>query len=186
MEKLLLLVRHVPDDILFFTCPRLRRKPFRWAPSTLMTRSPTMVDTSDNHQRAECTPDGLITRQRYLELSGEQQGQDGLECWCLEPETKTIYSIYWDAEAYNNPGKFSAVIVRPVEDDQYLQPEPNQVVDGVAVLFESGIEIESRTEGTPKASFAGMVTMIQRVKNEVPEGIMTVQATWKTETVCIT
>lgn len=56
MEKLLLLVHNMPDDIIFFTGPKMRRQPFRWAPSTLMARSYTSVDSSNDHQRAICTP----------------------------------------------------------------------------------------------------------------------------------
>ncbi|EXJ92163.1 hypothetical protein A1O3_00713 [Capronia epimyces CBS 606.96] len=184
MERLLLLVSDLPDDIIFFTCPKLRRKPFRWAPATLMARSPTMVDISHDHQRAKCTAEGLLTRQRFLEFADSQMGQDGLQYWFRDPETLEIYGVYWDPETKNNPGMFNAVVVRPIEDDQYVQPEMNQVVEGVALFL--GAEGGDLGEDVSQAAYIGRVTIFQGDENDVPEGTAFIMTSWKTEMLCIT
>lgn len=137
MEVLLLLVRCMPDEIIFFAGPKMKRQPFRWAPSTLMAHSYTMVDSSNDYHRASCTPKGLLPQQCYLLFADVQTGRDDEDYWIRDPSTTATYCLYWDPESRNDPGEINAIIMRPIEDDQYLQPEINQVLQGVVVLIDT-------------------------------------------------
>jgi hypothetical protein len=59
MKALLLMVRYMPQDIIFFDVPELSTAPYRWAPATLMARSNALVDPNPDQQHAEYTAQGL-------------------------------------------------------------------------------------------------------------------------------
>jgi hypothetical protein len=59
MKTLLLTVRYMPQDIIFFDVPELSTAPYRWAPATLMARSNALVDPNPDQQHAEYTAQGL-------------------------------------------------------------------------------------------------------------------------------
>ena len=184
MERLFLLVRNMPDDMIFFTGPKMKRQSFRWAPSTLMARSYTMVDSSNDHQRARCTPDGLLGQQCYLSLADVQTGCDDEEYWIRDPSTKAIYSLYWDPESKNDTTKFNAVVVRPIKDDQYLRPDINQVLEGVVALIDT--EEEGNDSNVPRAAYVGRVTICQREETDIPQGVLFTEGIWRTRMLCIT
>jgi hypothetical protein len=48
-----------------------------------------------------------------------------------------FYSVYWDPGYRNDQGLFNAVIVRVMQEDRFLLPEVNNVVEGIAILLHS-------------------------------------------------
>jgi hypothetical protein len=181
MKAFLLMVRYMPHDIIFFNGPKLSSAPYRWAPATLMARSTTMVDTSQDQQRAECSVDGLCGLQCVLLLSDTQRGADDTTYHVFETSENTAYSIYWDPESQNVPAAFNAAIVRPIEDGRYLKPELEQVVEAVAVLK----NLDTTDTGEFRSDYVGVVTIMKLDKDNLADGTSLTKAEWRVERLCI-
>lgn len=175
MRAFLLMVRYMPQDIIFFSGPKMSEAPFRWAPATLMARSTTVVDPSHDQQLAECTPGGLEGRQRFLLLAESQQGIDGTTYHVMDTDENALYSIRYDLESRNTPAAFNAVIVRPIEEGRYLKPEMDQEVEAVAVLKHSGSSCD----------YVRVVTMSELDRSSLPGGTTLTGARWRLERLCI-
>jgi hypothetical protein len=182
MKVFLRMVRYMPHDIIFFDGPKLSSAPYRWAPATLMARSTVMVDPSPDQQRAECTVDGLCGLQCILMLSDTQRGADDTAYDVFETSEKTVYSIYWDPESQNVPAAFNAAIVRPIEDDRYLKPELEQVVEAVAVLRTP----DTTDTGEFKSDYVGVVTITKLDTDNLADRTSLTTAEWHIERLCIT
>ena len=163
MEALLLLVRDLPNDIIFFTCD---------------TEAISVVQADTE---AICTADGLLTRQCFVSFEKVSLDQEDGQFWFRDHSTMAIYGILWDLEPDRQSGEINAVIVRPIEDDQYLRPEVIQMVEGVAVLLG-----DNNGGGIPTAAYVGIVGIAQREEKDLFEGTIFRDATWRTEMLCIT
>lgn len=164
MKQLYLLVGDMPRDIIFFDGARMTSPPFRWAPESLMARSPVNIDSADQAHNATCTRDGL--RGEYLALvvveppplrggSGKRvfvrgAGVDGLDA--------ELFCIDWDTAYLQNPVDvmFDTVLVREVDEGIYLKPEIGVVVEAVAVCTKS-----RSSTGIITCNWAGRVTMLK-------------------------
>lgn len=164
MKQLYLLVGDMPRDIIFFDGARMTSPPFRWAPESLMARSPVNIDSADQAHNATCTRDGL--RGEYLALvvveppplrggSGKRvfvrgAGVDGLDA--------ELFCIDWDTAYLQNPVDvmFDTVLVREVDEGIYLKPEIGVVVEAVAVCTKS-----RSSTGIVTCNWAGRVTMLK-------------------------
>ncbi len=173
---------HMPYDIIFFDGPKISSAPYRWAPATLMARSTSVVDPSHDEQRGECTEDGLCGLQCFLLLDCAQDGVDYTTYHALEVLETTFYGIYWDPESSNGSAAFNAVIVCLIEDDRYLKPELEQVVEAVAVMRHPDM---AGTDGYT-SDYVGVVTITKLERHSLPEGTALTLAEWHVERLCIT
>lgn len=181
MKAFLLMVRYMPQDIIFFGGSKLSTAPYRWAPATLMARSDVMVDPSPEQQRAECTAQGLCGLQCFLLLADVQQGIDGTTYHAVDGSENSVYSVYWDPESQNAPATFNAVIVRPIEEDRYLKPELEQVAEAVAVRRHP----DATETGEFRSDYAGIVTISKLDRAGLASGTRLTEATWHVERLCI-
>jgi hypothetical protein len=181
MKAFLLMVRYMPQDIVFFDGPKLLTAPYRWAPATFMARSSVMVDQRFDQQRAECTPRGLCGLQCFLLLADVQQGIDDTSYHAVDTSENSVYCVYWDPESQNLPATFNAVIVRPIEEDRYFNPELEQVVEAIAVR-----RYPDATEtGEFKSDYAGIVALSKLDGTGLTARTCFTEATWHVERLCI-
>ena len=184
LREFFLMVEHLPHDIIFHDSTRMAEPPFRWAPTNLMSRSATMVDTTTKGQNAKCTKAGLICNYLILHLRQDQRGEDGLTWYIFEHTESSWYTIYWDSEYQNNTGsRFNALICRSVQEGFVLKPEVNIVREGVAVL--TGKESPNGL----MSQYAGRATMLRYSDEQRllwPQDKEIIDAEWQEKDLCIT
>ena len=160
MRSFYLGVGSMPQDILFFDGPRLP-EPFRWAPKTLMSRSSTAIDDTDEGQCAICIPEGLKGHYLFMSFDKAVIGEDNVSYYTFDHSEKAYYSVYWDPSFKNSQDVyFNGVIIRSIQGGSVLKPDINLVVEGVAILAKREAAGESIVE------YVGRVTLLKRPKDD--------------------
>ena len=184
LRKFFLMVHNVPHDIIFHDSSRMTETPFRWAPTTLMSRSVINVDTTTLGQNGKCTSAGLKCDYLILHLQQEQSGEDDVTWYAFEQNESSWYSVYWDPVYQNTRGnKFNAVICRAIQEGFILKPEVNVVIEGVAI---------STGQDSPDGlicQYAGRATMLKYSGDERllwPQDEKIIGAEWQKRSLCIT
>lgn len=177
----MLMVRHMPQDIIFFDGPKFPMVPYRWAPATFKARPSTMVDPSPHQQRVECTAQGLYDFQYFLLLADVQQGIDDTTHQAVDTSKSSVYGVYWDPDSQNIPATFNAVIVRPIEEGRYLKLESEQVAEAIGVRRHP----DATEIGEFRSEYAGTVTISKLHRAGLATGTRFTEATWYVERVSI-
>lgn len=184
VREFLLLVHNLPHDIIFYDGTRMAEPPMRWAPTTLMSRSEMIWDTTTEGQNAKCTKAGLKCNYLILHLDQDLSGEDNAVWYTFELTESSWVTVYWDPECQNTQGnRFNAIICRAIQGGLYLKPEVNTVTDNVAVL--TGQE---SPDGLI-CQYAGRVTTLRHSDEGRllwPQNEKVIRAEWQKINLCIT
>ncbi|OJD31471.1 het domain protein [Diplodia corticola] len=138
MKQLYLLAKNLPHDIIFFFGPTMPSSPFRWAPTSLMARSPVNLDMADQGHSAICTENGLHGRYFALFVDSTLRGRPNSDLGnlyvCIVAGDDGICGINWFTFPWQSSleVEYDTLIIREV-DGAYLKPEIGNVVEAVAV-----------------------------------------------------
>ncbi|KAI5837083.1 hypothetical protein DFP73DRAFT_601385 [Morchella snyderi] len=129
------LVKQLPWNIIFHGAPKLSLRPFRWAPSTLMSQVGIRLDTDNGSQTSECTANGLVGNYLVLRLSRPMEKSPGTTIWYAFDSSSDITYILrapsygWPSEPDNCSFDYIAIASEFKE-----VPAFDRVVNAVALM----------------------------------------------------
>ena len=93
MEKLWSVMKHIPQHVVFWIGPKLERKGFRWAPSTLLNRHDILTGSEvDSVEAATLTTNGLLIRSPGW-LLGCSKGRQIKAQFYMVDTSDTVYMV---------------------------------------------------------------------------------------------